>query len=89
MLVMPFQSGLLQKHSIEHAPCCLERLMDVCCRPMVQVPLGYSPLAILHSLPGVPNGVLNITAPILAAIYQCQVTSWNDVSISAANPGLT
>ena len=55
----------------------------------MQVPLGYSPLAILHSLPGVPNGVLNMTAPILAAIYQCQVTTWNDVSISAINPGLT
>ena len=63
--------------------------MYVCCRPIVQVPLGYSPLAILHSLPNVPSGVLNMTAPILAAIYQCQVTTWNDVSISAVNPGLT
>ena len=61
----------------------------VCCRPMVQVPLGYSPIAVIHSIPNVSDNVLQLSPLVLAGIFQCQVTTWNDVSIAALNPNLT
>ena len=59
------------------------------CRPMVLVPLGYSPIAVIHSLPNVTNNVLQVNWLVLAAIFQCQVTTWNDVAIATLNPNLT
>ena len=59
------------------------------CRPMVQIPLGYSPVAVIHSLPNVANNVLQVNQQVLAAIFQCQITTWNDVAITALNPNLT
>ena len=61
----------------------------VCCRPMVQVPLGYSPIAVIHSIPNISDNVLQLNPLVLAGIFQCQVTTWNDVSIAALNPNLT
>lgn len=58
-------------------------------RPMVQVPMGYGPVAVIHSIPNVSNNALRLTPQVLAAIFQCQVTTWNDVAITAINPNLT
>lgn len=59
------------------------------CRPMVQVPVGYSPLAVVHSIPGIGNGELMLNAAVLSAIFQCQVQNWNDASIASLNPNIT
>ncbi len=56
---------------------------------MVQVPLGYSPIAVIHSLPNVTNNALQVNQQVLAAIFQCQITTWNDVAITALNPNIT
>jgi ABC-type phosphate transport system substrate-binding protein len=56
---------------------------------MVQVPLGYSPIAVIHSIPNVSDNVLQLSPLVLAGIFQCRVTTWNDVSIAALNPNLT
>lgn len=58
-------------------------------RPMVQVPVGYGPVAVIHSLPNVSNNALQLSPAVLAAIFQCQITTWNDVAITAINPNLT
>jgi ABC-type phosphate transport system substrate-binding protein len=56
---------------------------------MVQVPLGFSPIAVIHSIPNISNNVLRLNPLVLADIFQCRVTTWNDVSIAALNPNLT
>ncbi len=53
---------------------------------MLSIPLAISSQAINYNLPGVKS--LNLSGPILAAIYTGKVTKWNDPMIAAANPGV-
>jgi phosphate transport system substrate-binding protein len=54
---------------------------------MLSIPLAISAQAINYNLPGVSS--LNLSGPILAAIYTGKITQWNDPAIAAANPGVT
>ena len=45
-------------------------------------------LTIIYNLPGV-SGHLNLTGPVLAEIYQGNITSWNNAAIANLNPGVT
>jgi phosphate transport system substrate-binding protein len=54
---------------------------------MMSIPLAISSQAINFNLPGVSS--LNLSGPILAAIYTGKVTKWNDPMIAAANPGVS
>ena len=56
--------------------------------PLVQVPVGFSPIAFITSIPGLRDGQLQLTPPVLAAIFQCDITRWDDPAIQAINPGL-
>jgi phosphate transport system substrate-binding protein len=53
---------------------------------MLSIPLAISSQAINYNLPGVT--ALNLSGPILAAIFTGKVTHWNDPMIAAANPGV-
>jgi len=53
---------------------------------MLSIPLAISSQAVNFNLPGVKS--LNLSGPILAAIYTGKVTKWNDPMIAAANPGV-
>jgi len=54
---------------------------------MLSIPLAISSQAVNFNLPGVKT--LNLSGPILAAIYTGKVTKWNDPMIAAANPGVS
>ncbi len=54
---------------------------------MLSIPLAISSQAVNFNLPGVKS--LNLSGPILAAIYTGKVTHWNDPMIAAANPGVS
>lgn len=53
---------------------------------MESIPLAISSQAVNYNLPGVSH--LNLSGPILAAIYEGKITQWNDPAIAAANPGV-
>jgi phosphate transport system substrate-binding protein len=54
---------------------------------MMNIPLAVSSQAMNFNLPGVKT--LNLSGPILAAIYEGKITRWNDPAIVAANPGVS
>ncbi|CAL8471108.1 g10650 [Coccomyxa elongata] len=58
-------------------------------RPIIQVPVGFSPVALVHNLPGIQDGALRLTPTLVARIYQCTIDNWSDPQIAAANPSLT
>ncbi len=55
---------------------------------LVQFPAVIGSLVVIVNLPGVQSGQLNLTAPIVAAIYQGKITRWNDANIVAINKGV-
>ncbi|MBA2747676.1 MAG: phosphate ABC transporter substrate-binding protein PstS [Tatlockia sp.] len=50
------------------------------------VPTAGGPVAVVYNLPGVSN--LKLSRKVLPAIFDGQITNWNDPQIAAANPGV-
>ena len=55
---------------------------------ILHVPTALGAVVIIYNLPGVPAG-LKLSGDVLAAIYQGQITKWNDPRIASLNPGAT
>jgi phosphate transport system substrate-binding protein len=54
---------------------------------VVQIPWALAGTAVADNVSGLSNQ-LKLTGPLLAAIYQGQVTNWNDPQIAKLNPGV-
>ena len=56
----------------------------------VQLPFVLSAVSFFHNIPGVPSGDkgLNMTACLLAQIFDAQITTWDHPDILNINPGL-
>ena len=56
----------------------------------VQLPFVLSAVSFFHSIPGVPTGDqgLNMTACLLARIFDADITTWDHPDIKEINPGL-
>lgn len=52
------------------------------------IPLAISGQEINYNVPGV-SGHIDLSGAVLAAIYQGQITNWNDPKVGALNSGLT
>jgi len=62
------------------------------CKGCVQIPWALAGTSIPYNIPGlvVPqNTNLNLTGPVIAKIYQGQITNWNDPAIKLLNPKAT
>lgn len=55
---------------------------------LTQFPTVIGAVVPIVNVPGVPNGQMRLTAPVLADIYQGKVTKWNDPAIVKLNPTL-
>ena len=55
---------------------------------VLHVPTVLGAVVIVYNLPGVSTG-LKLTGDVVAAIFQGQITRWNDPRIAALNPGVT
>ena len=55
---------------------------------ILHFPMTLGAVVITYNLPGIATP-LKLTGDLLAAIYQGQVTKWNDARIAALNPGVT
>lgn len=55
---------------------------------IIHIPVTLGAVAMSYNLAGV-SGHLNFTPSIIAGIYLGTITSWDDTSIKAANPGVT
>ena len=53
---------------------------------ILHVPTALGAVVIIYNLPGVPAG-LKLSGDVLAAIFQGQITKWNDARIASLNPG--
>jgi phosphate transport system substrate-binding protein len=53
---------------------------------ILHVPTAMGAVVITYNLPEVPQP-LKLTGEVIAAIYQGQITRWNDARIAALNPG--
>jgi len=50
------------------------------------IPMDVDGIEIIYNLPGF-SGQLNLSATVLAQIYQGKITTWNDPAIAKINPG--
>jgi phosphate transport system substrate-binding protein len=50
-------------------------------------PVVIAPITMSYNLSGVSN--LKLDAPVIAKIFQAQITTWNDPAITALNPGVS
>ena len=55
---------------------------------LVQVPTAIGGVVITANVPGVADGALRLSGPVLADIYAGTITQWNDARIAALNPDL-
>ena len=53
---------------------------------LLYFPILLSPIAIIYNLDGVDK--LQLSAPVIAKIFQRQITRWSDKAIAADNPGV-
>ncbi len=53
---------------------------------LLYFPILLSPIAVVYNLDGVNK--LQLSAPVIAKIFQRQITKWNDKEIAADNPGV-
>jgi len=56
--------------------------------PVLHIPTALGAVVIIYNLPQVPTG-LKLTGEAVAAIYQGQITKWNDARIASLNPGVS
>ena len=52
---------------------------------MLNIPLAISAQQINYNIPGLNNVHLNLSGPVLAAIYSGQIQYWDDAKIKEAN----
>jgi len=55
---------------------------------LAQFPSVMGAIAPVVNIPGVKQGDMKLTGPLLADIYLGKITSWDDPSIAAVNPGV-
>jgi phosphate transport system substrate-binding protein len=55
--------------------------------PVAHIPTALGAVAMVYNLPEVTSP-LKLTGEVIAAIYQGQITKWNDARIAAVNPGV-
>jgi len=55
---------------------------------LLHIPETIGAVTAAYNLPGIPSG-LNLTGQILADIFLGTITTWDDASIAALNPGVT
>jgi phosphate transport system substrate-binding protein len=53
---------------------------------ILHIPTALGAVVVIYNVPGVPAG-LKLTGDLVAAIFQGQITKWNDARIAALNPG--
>jgi phosphate transport system substrate-binding protein len=56
-------------------------------KTVLYFPVLIGPIAVTYNLPGVATG-LKLNASVLAQIFQGEITTWNNSSIAALNPGV-
>lgn len=56
-----------------------------CASPAWNLPLVFGPIAVAYNVPGL--AALNLDGATIAAIFNGQITTWNDPRIGALNPG--
>ncbi|WP_069801572.1 phosphate ABC transporter substrate-binding protein PstS [Thermogemmatispora onikobensis] len=68
------------------APMTTDQLNKSTSGPILHIPITIGAVAISYNLSGVSQ--LKLTGPILAAIYEGKITSWDDPQIKAINSGV-
>jgi phosphate transport system substrate-binding protein len=54
---------------------------------VLHVPTALGAVVVIYNIPGIPAG-LRLTGDVVAAIFQGQITKWNDARIAVLNPGV-
>ncbi len=55
---------------------------------MLYFPDVIAPVTVSYNLPGLSK-TLQLSAPVIASIFQAKITTWNNPAIAADNPGVT
>lgn len=55
---------------------------------VLNIPLAIASQMVNYNVPGLNQDHLKLSGPVLAAIYQGRITTWNDPAIARLNPGV-
>ena len=55
---------------------------------LMQFATGIGGIVVIVNVPGVPDGALRLTGPVLAGLYDGTISSWNDPRVAELNPDL-
>src|SRR5215467_6818066 len=56
---------------------------------VVQIPETIESVVVAYNIQGIPTKMLRFTGPVLADIFQGNITKWNDPQIKVLNPGVS
>jgi len=54
---------------------------------VLHIPTALGAVVLVYNVPGI-SGALKLSGDVIAAIYQGQITKWNDARIASLNPGI-
>jgi phosphate transport system substrate-binding protein len=79
-------SGVDDYAGSDTAPIPASELASFTGRTVLYFPVIIGPITVSYNLPGISN--LRLSGPVIAGMFQGDITKWNDPAIAADNPGI-
>jgi phosphate transport system substrate-binding protein len=79
-------SGVDDYAGSDTAPIPASELANFKGRTVLYFPVIIGPITVSYNLPGISN--LRLSGPVIAGMFQGDITKWNDPAIAADNPGV-
>jgi phosphate transport system substrate-binding protein len=79
-------SGVVNFAGSDSAPIPAAEVANFKGKAVLYFPVLIGPIAVSYNLQGVSK--LQLTAPVIADIFQAKITKWNDQAIASINPGV-
>lgn len=80
-------SGVVQ-YAASDSPIPASELSTFNGKTVLYFPDVIAPVTVSYNLPGLSK-TLQLSAPVIASIFQAKITTWNNPAIAADNPGVT
>jgi len=80
-------SNVVQFAGSDTAPIPSDEVANFKGKTVLYYPVIIGPITVSYNLPGIKSG-LKLDGPVIAKIFQAEITKWNDPAIASQNPGV-
>ena len=80
-------SNVVQYAGSDTAPIPSDEVANFKGKTVLYYPVIIGPITVSYNLPGIKSG-LKLDGPVIAKIFQAEITKWNDPAIASQNPGV-